>query len=63
MEDQIKTPWRTSSYSGNGGGNCVETSNTNCDVLVRDSQDRDGAHLAVSPASWSAFTRRLQRRP
>jgi hypothetical protein len=31
------------------------------DDLVRNSQDRDSAHLAVSPASWSVFTQRLQR--
>lgn len=58
MED-IDKRWRKSSYSGNGGGNCVEVTNRS-DIQVRDSQDKDGARLAVPPQSWKAFTRRVQ---
>jgi hypothetical protein len=60
MEDQIKTPWRKSSYSGNGGGNCVEVA-SGSGVQVRDSQDQDGAQLAVSAAGWRALMSRIRR--
>jgi uncharacterized protein DUF397 len=59
MEDQIKT-WRKSSYSGNGGGNCVEVASRG-GVLVRDSKDRDGAQVMVPAAGWRAFVGRIQR--
>jgi hypothetical protein len=55
------TNWRKASYSGTNGGNCVEASNDSRYVLVRDSQDKDGARLATPPASWSAFMRRVKR--
>ena len=55
------TGWRKSSYSSTNGGNCVETSSSSRDVLVRDSQDQEGAHLAVPASSWSAFTARIRR--
>jgi hypothetical protein len=51
--------WRKSTYSGNGG-NCVEVANGARTVAVRDSKDSEGPRLAVSPASWLAFTRRVQ---
>jgi Domain of unknown function (DUF397) len=55
------TGWRKSSYSSTNGGNCVETSNNSRDVLVRDSQDKDGAHLAVPASAWTSLTRRLKK--
>ncbi|HEY2522011.1 MAG TPA: DUF397 domain-containing protein [Streptosporangiaceae bacterium] len=60
MEGQINSPWRKSSYSGNGGGNCVEVASRR-DVLVRDSKDRDGLRLAVPAAGWRSFIGRIQR--
>jgi hypothetical protein len=48
--------WRKSSYSGNGGGDCVEVAgNLTGFVLVRDSKDRKGPRLALSDHAWSAF--------
>ena len=56
MEDMIQPHWRKSSYSGNGGGDCVEVaSNLASFVLVRDSKDREGPRLALSDQAWSAF--------
>ncbi len=55
------TGWRKSSYSSTNGGNCVETSNNSRDVLVRDSQDKDSAHLAVPASAWTSLTRRLRK--
>ena len=51
------TNWRKASYSGTNGGICVEASNYSRYVLVRDSQDQDGAQLPTSPDSWSAVIR------
>jgi hypothetical protein len=61
MEDTINTGWRKSSYSGNGGSDCIEAGNTGHDVAVRDSKDREGPRLAVSPAGWRAFIDRVQQ--
>jgi Domain of unknown function (DUF397) len=56
VEDTIEPCWRKSSYSGNGGSDCVEVArNLPGTVLVRDSKDRNGPKLAVSSHAWSAF--------
>jgi hypothetical protein len=47
--------WRKSSYSGNGGINCVETGNLPGAVLVRDTTDRGGVTLGIPAAAWQAF--------
>jgi hypothetical protein len=60
MEDKIDLRWRKSSYSGNGGGNCVEVA-TGERVLVRDSQDRAGTVLRFPPAAWRRFADRVKR--
>jgi hypothetical protein len=49
-------PWRTSTYSGNGGQNCVEVAGDG-DVLIRDTKDNgQGPVLHVSPEAWTQFT-------
>ena len=56
MEDQIGPRWRKSSYSGNGGSDCVEVAPISPGtVAVRDSKDPHGPVLAVAPAEWRAF--------
>jgi hypothetical protein len=55
MEDNMKQDWRTSSYTGNGGGNCVEVGEARRDVLVRDTKDRSGPALRFSPSVWRRF--------
>lgn len=49
--------WRKSSYSGSGGGDCVEVSTREVAGrrLVRDSKHPDDAVLAVAPRDWQAF--------
>jgi hypothetical protein len=56
MENQIELSWRKSSYSGNGGGSCVEVA-TNLPgiVAVRDSKDRGGPKLTLTEGAWSEF--------
>jgi hypothetical protein len=48
--------WRKASYSSNGGANCVEVADHGKDVFVRDTQDRTGAVLRLSPGAWRRFT-------
>ncbi|MBT2415962.1 DUF397 domain-containing protein [Streptomyces sp. ISL-12] len=48
--------WFKSSYSGGGGGNCVEVAVSPGTVLVRDSKDTARQPLAVSLNAWAAFT-------
>ncbi|QLQ40338.1 DUF397 domain-containing protein [Micromonospora robiginosa] len=48
--------WKKSTRSGTSGGDCVEVAdNLPGVVLIRDTKDRDGGTLHVTPASWRAF--------
>jgi hypothetical protein len=60
MEDNRTLNWRKASYSGNGGGNCVEVAGVASGVAVRDTQDRGGQALAFTAAAWQAFTGALR---
>lgn len=53
MEDILN--WRKASYSGNGGGNCVEAADAAGVVLVRDTTNRDGGTLAFTAEAWTEF--------
>jgi hypothetical protein len=56
MEDNNLDPsWRKASYSGNGGGNCVEAGSLPGSVLVRDTANRDGAVIEFSAGAWRAL--------
>ncbi len=48
--------WRTSSFSNGNGGNCVEIGPTPEAVHVRDTKNRDGGTLTLTPATWRALT-------
>ena len=61
--DLSDAAWRTSSYSGGNGGQCVEVATATgrqsgpagvC--AVRDSKNPDGPVLAFSPGQWRLFT-------
>ncbi|WP_285639285.1 DUF397 domain-containing protein [Lentzea sp. NBRC 102530] len=47
--------WKRSSYSGQASGDCVECAGDGRVILLRDSKDRAGERLAVSPEAWHAF--------
>ncbi|MGC2998413.1 DUF397 domain-containing protein [Streptomyces sp. G35A] len=47
--------WFKSSYSGSGGGNCVEVAVRPEAVHIRDSKDKRIRPLVVTPAAWTAF--------
>jgi Domain of unknown function (DUF397) len=51
--------WRKSTYSGGNGGSCVEVGQAGR-VLIRDTKDRGGPMLAVSPATWRELVDRLK---
>ena len=56
MEDGIDLHWRKSSYSANGGGNCVEVAAHDGMILVRDSKDHGrGPVHRYTAAEWAAF--------
>jgi hypothetical protein len=57
----MSAPWRKSSYSANGGQDCVETASDDSAILIRDTKDRErGPVLRVSPDAWLAFTDSLR---
>lgn len=60
MEVQVKMRWRKSSYSGNGGSDCVEVAGDENHVLVRDTKKRPGAVLRFSPAAWRRFADKVK---
>ncbi|AJP05877.1 hypothetical protein TU94_25145 [Streptomyces cyaneogriseus subsp. noncyanogenus] len=48
--------WRKSSYSGSGGGDCVEVAIAPGTVRVRDSKATAQAVLVFPREQWAAFT-------
>jgi hypothetical protein len=59
--ETIVQHWRKSSYSGNGGGNCVEVASDLPGVVaVRDSKNPDGPVLSFSRNEWERFISRMR---
>jgi hypothetical protein len=52
--------WRKSSYSGNGGGECVEVASDVTRMLVRDTKNRTGTVLRFTPDAWRRFADRVK---
>ena len=57
MTDLNSAPWRKSSYSGDDGGNCIETAPGFIPgaVPVRDSKDPQGPALVFEADAFTAF--------
>jgi len=57
MEDKVDLRWRTASFSGNGGGNCVEVGQgADGAILVRDTKDdTNGPVHRYTADEWRAF--------
>lgn len=55
--------WRTSSYSTQAGGNCVEVGSMTsaAQVAVRDTKNRARGYFAVSLTTWATFVRSVTR--
>jgi hypothetical protein len=62
MEHLVGRRWRKSSYSDNGGADCVEVGLDRRaeGVVVRDTKARSGPVLWFSPEAWRTFTSRLK---
>jgi hypothetical protein len=60
METIDSAPWRKSSYSGTNGGDCVEAADLGGRILVRDTTDRGGVVLSISPDAWLRFAGTLR---
>jgi hypothetical protein len=54
--------WRTSSYSGGNGAECVEAGQGPGIIAVRDSKDREGPRLDFSRDAWRRFTTTVKTR-
>jgi len=48
--------WRTSSFSSDQGGECVEVADLDGRHVVRDSKDPTGPTLTFTTTEWVAFT-------
>ena len=57
MDHMNSDRWRTSSYSGGNGGECVQVAAKPSAgrVLVRDSKNPNGPVLALRPVEWRRF--------
>jgi hypothetical protein len=53
---EVGVAWRTSSFSDANGGACVEVGPVAGAVLVRDTKNRTGGTLTLTPAAWRALT-------
>lgn len=47
--------WRKSRHSGDTGGGCVEVASGAGAVLVRDTTNRGGPSLTITPGAWREF--------
>ena len=52
---EVALSWRKSSYSSSGDGDCVEVAPCPTTIHIRDSKNRQGPQLALSPAAWTDF--------
>jgi hypothetical protein len=53
--------WFKSTYSSSASGDCVEVANHPGTVHVRDSKDKAGPRLTLSPATWTHFVTYVAR--
>ncbi|MFF4114359.1 DUF397 domain-containing protein [Streptomyces sp. NPDC001714] len=52
---EVALSWHKSSYSTSGDGDCVEVAPCPTTIHIRDSKNRQGPQLALSPAAWANF--------
>lgn len=56
----MSAPWRKSSYSGNGGQDCIEVGG-NGTILIRDTKDcGHGPVLRVTPTAFAELVSRIR---
>ncbi|WP_156727939.1 DUF397 domain-containing protein [Streptomyces apocyni] len=52
---EVALSWRKSSYSSGGDGDCVEVATCPTTIHVRDSKNKQGPQLALTPLAWEEF--------
>lgn len=52
---EVALSWHKSSYSGASGDDCLEVATSPTTIHIRDSKNRQGPALALSPAAWAGF--------
>jgi hypothetical protein len=52
---EVSLSWRKSVYSIGGSGDCVDVATRPATIHIRDSKDRQGPQLTVSPDAWTNF--------
>ncbi|MFE4870208.1 DUF397 domain-containing protein [Streptomyces sp. NPDC056682] len=55
VEVAVCPDWYKSTYSGSSGDDCVEVAACPAVIHIRDSKDKAGPQLALSPLAWRAF--------
>jgi uncharacterized protein DUF397 len=50
--DLTNARWRRSSFTNNGGGNCVEIALVEPAAAIRDSKNRGGGTLLIGDHAW-----------
>ncbi|MFI9375629.1 DUF397 domain-containing protein [Streptomyces parvulus] len=58
---EVGIAWFKSSYSSSGDADCVEVATHPATIHVRDTKDRRGPQLALSPAAWRDFVAHASR--
>ncbi|MCP3822895.1 DUF397 domain-containing protein [Streptomyces sp. A3M-1-3] len=51
----MELDWFKSSYSSGEGGACVEVATSPTTIHIRDSKNKQGPQLTVTPTTWAAF--------
>lgn len=60
--DLSRAVWHKSTFSNGSGGDCVEVATNLPDIVaVRDSKNRSGPELVVTPDTWTAFVQGIKR--
>ncbi|GEC08044.1 DUF397 domain-containing protein [Streptomyces spinoverrucosus] len=54
--------WFKSSYSSGSGDDCVEVATSPTTIHVRDSKNKRGPQLTLSPEAWVGFISRISVR-
>ncbi|MEV5950224.1 DUF397 domain-containing protein [Streptomyces sp. NPDC051993] len=55
VEVAVCPDWYKSTYSSGSGDDCVEVAACPAVIHIRDSKDKAGPQLALSPLAWRAF--------
>ncbi|ELP70103.1 DUF397 domain-containing protein [Streptomyces turgidiscabies] len=55
MSTSASLTWFKSSYSSGSQGDCIEVATCPGVIHIRDSKDKAGPRLALSPAAWADF--------